>query len=345
MTGYTTDFYRMHRDGSRRSAAAIVPIVVDLVRPRSVIDIGCGVGGWLAVFAEHGVEDVWGVDGPHVDRKLLEIPADRFIKGDLRNPIRLPRRFDLVVSVEVAEHLPPDRAEAFVESLTELGSVVLFSAAIPYQGGVDHLNEQWPDYWAERFSARGYVPIDWVRPRIWRDEGVEWWYAQNVLLYAERERVRDDPRLQAAYEATRLQPLSVVHPRKFLWLVEWLHMVRILRGDLAAVIPPGARLIFVDDEQVRSHVCPEAFPFLEHAGQYMGPPADDAMAIRELDRLRQAGARFIVFAEPAFWWLTHYQEFDHYMRSQFPCRLDNGRLIVFELRAGIGHTQEPSEAR
>jgi len=341
MTGYTPDFYRTHRVGSRRSAAAIVPIVLDLVQPQSVIDVGCGLGAWLAVFAEHGVQDVWGMDGSYVDPKLLEIPSDRFLTADLRDPIRLSRRFDLVVSVEVAEHLPANRATTFVDSLTALGPVVLFSAAIPYQGGVDHLNEQWQDYWAELFSIRGYVPIDCVRPRVWRNEGVEWWYAQNVILYAERECIRGEPRLQAAYEATRLQPLSIVHPRKYLWLIDWLHMVRVLRGDLAAVIPPGARLIFVDDDQLRNHVCPDAFPFLEHAGQFMGPPANDATAIQELDRLRRTGASFIAFAEPAFWWLDYYREFDRYMRSEFPCRLDNGRLIVFDLRAGIRPTPEP----
>jgi SAM-dependent methyltransferase len=336
MSGYTPDFYRSHRDGSRRSAEAIVPIVLDLVQPRSVIDVGCGLGAWLAVFREHGVEDVWGVDGSYVDRRLLQIPPERFLPADLRHPVRLPRRFDLVVSVEVAEHLPADCAATFVESLTALGSVVLFSAAIPYQGGVDHVNEQWPEYWAARFAEHGYVAIDYIRPRVWRDEGVEWWYAQNALLYAEREHVEGEPRLRAAREATQLQPLSVVHPRKYLWLIDWLHLVRALRRDLAAVVPPGAELIFVDDEQVRDYVCPEALPFLEQARQYMGPPKDDATALRELDRLRQGGAALIAFAQPAFWWLDHYREFHAYLRSHFPCRLENERLLVFDLRAAAG---------
>jgi hypothetical protein len=73
MTYYTADFYRKHRDGARYSAETIVPIVLDLVQPRSVIDVGCGLGAWLAVFRDNGVEDVWGMDGPHVDARLLEI--------------------------------------------------------------------------------------------------------------------------------------------------------------------------------------------------------------------------------------------------------------------------------
>ncbi len=332
MTTYTADFYRMHRDGARRSGQAIVPIVLDLVRPRSVIDVGCGLGVWLSVFRQHGIEDVWGVDGPYVDRRLLEIPPDRFLPADLRNPVRHSRRFDLVVSVEVAEHLPEDRAAAFVESLTALSPVVLFSAAIPHQGGVGHLNEQWPEYWAERFAEHGYLPIDCVRPRVWTDEHVEWWYAQNTLLYVERGVLEREPRLAAAHAATRGQPLSVVHPRKYLWLIDWLHLLRGLRHDLAAAVPAGAKLIFVDDEQMRDSICPEALPFLEKDGQYMGPPGDDATALRELDRLRRGGAAFIAFAQPAFWWLKVYDAFQRRLRARFRCVFEGERLIVFDLR-------------
>jgi SAM-dependent methyltransferase len=346
MTTYTPDFYRMHRDGARRSGEAIVPIVLDLVRPRSVIDVGCGLGVWLSVFRKHGIEDVWGVDGPYVDRSLLEIPPDRFVPADLRNPVRQSRRFDLVVSVEVAEHLPEDRAAGFVESLTALGPVVLFSAAIPHQGGVDHLNEQWPEYWAARFAEHGYLPIDCVRPRVWTDEGVEWWYAQNTLLYVEREVLAREPRLATAREATQGQPLSVVHPRKYLWLIDWLHLLRGVRHDLAAAVPAGAKFIFVDDEQMRDSICPEALPFPEKAGQFMGPPLDDVTALRELDRLRRSGASFIAIAQPAFWWLNHYAEFHQRLRSRFRCVFESERLVVFDLRPATGKPPDkPARSR
>jgi hypothetical protein len=124
----------------------------------------------------------------------------------------------------------------------------------------------------------------------------------------------------------------VVHPRKYLWLIDWIHLVRDLRHDLNAVVPPGAQLIFVDDEQVRDHVCPEALPFVEKAGQYAGPPPDEATALRELDRLRAGGAAFLAFAQPGFWWLDHYREFRDHLRARFPCVLANDRLVVFDLR-------------
>ena len=150
---YTADFFADHRDGARRSARVVVPLVLELVRARSVVDVGCGDGTWLSVFREHGVEDVRGIDGDYVDRAELQIPRERFHPHDLTRPLELGHTFDLAVSLEVAEHLPPESADDFVTSLTRHAPIVLFSAAAPYQGGQNHVNEQWPAYWAARFAS------------------------------------------------------------------------------------------------------------------------------------------------------------------------------------------------
>jgi len=160
---------------------------MELVRPKSVVDFGCGTGTWLAVFSRYGVREILGVDGPWIDHELLEIPSDRFVARDLSKPFYLDRQFDLVLSLEVAEHLPPESAHGFLDSLTRLGPIVLFSAAIPYQGGTGHLNEQWPEYWASLFERRGFNAVDCIRRRVWENPAVEWWYAQNAILL-----VRDD---------------------------------------------------------------------------------------------------------------------------------------------------------
>jgi SAM-dependent methyltransferase len=221
MRPYTNDYYHALRTGSRRSAGVVVPIVLGLAHVRSVIDVGCGQGAWLAAFREHGVEDVRGVDGDYVDRQRLEVPAEWFESHDLTQPLRLERTFDLVVSLEVAEHLPAERADAFIDSLTRLGPLVLFSAAAPFQGGVHHVNEQWPAYWAARFAARGYLPIDCLRRRLWTNEDVEWWYAQNTFLYAEQSHLESQPSLKAEYEAAGPAALALVHPRRYLEWIEW----------------------------------------------------------------------------------------------------------------------------
>ena len=215
-TVYTHDFYEMIRSGSRRSAAVVVPIALELVRAKSVVDVGCGDGTWLAAFEQQGVTDAVGLDGDYVDRRLLQIPQDRFIPTDLFAPFRLARTFDLAVSLEVAEHLPPAAAESFVRSLTALAPVVLFSAAIPFQGGMHHVNEQWPDYWAALFQSHDYLPIDGIRSRIWRNDQVEWWYAQNTLLFAPAARIQQDAVLRREFERTHPEQLCLVHPRKYL---------------------------------------------------------------------------------------------------------------------------------
>jgi SAM-dependent methyltransferase len=221
MQPYTDEYYDSLQEGARRSARVVVPLLLRLVQPRQVVDVGCGRGTWLAVFREHGIEDVWGIDGDHVDRERLEIPRERFLPRDLTRPLRLGRSFDLAVSLEVAEHLPADCAAAFVNSLADLAPLVLFSAAIPFQGGQNHVNEQWPAYWAKLFAAREYVPVDCLRRRIWDDARVEWWYAQNMLLFAERGHLEARPLLRQEYELAGGTVPALVHPKRYLEWVEW----------------------------------------------------------------------------------------------------------------------------
>jgi SAM-dependent methyltransferase len=222
---YTTEFFASHHAGALRSARVVVPLVMELVAPRSVVDVGCGDGTWLSVFYEHGITDVYGVDGEYVDRASLEIPRERFHSHDLCRPLPLSRRFDLAMSLEVAEHLPAEAADEFVASLVRLAPIVLFSAAAPYQGGEHHVNEQWPAYWSERFAHYNFLPVDCLRRRIWANPDVEWWYAQNVFLYVERQRLETDLILKRHYETAGPVPLALVHPRRFVEWVEWgLHL-------------------------------------------------------------------------------------------------------------------------
>lgn len=183
----------------------VVPLIMDLVAPESVIDVGCGLGTWLAVFEEAGVTDVLGVDGDYVPRSELSISQEKFVAADLTRPFGLSRKFDLVVSLEVAEHLPERAADTFVHTLVSLGDTILFSAAIPGQDGQNHLNEQWPEYWQEKFSAHGYRFYDVVREKIWNNDKVDVWYRQNIFLIS----TRSFPHTQGN------KMLSCVHPDLF----------------------------------------------------------------------------------------------------------------------------------
>lgn len=202
--------------GSRRSAEIIVPMVVELLEPRSVVDIGCGVGSWLSVFARAGVDDMLGVDLDDVSRDLLLIAPEHFRPFDLKQPLFLERTFDLALCLEVAGHLQDSEAPVLVDSLVRLAPVVLFSAPVPFQGGPNQFNEQWPGYWVEHFERRGYVVIDPIRRRIWDNPEVKWWFAQNLLLFVRRDVLAERPRLLAEQERTCTGQLALVHPRLLL---------------------------------------------------------------------------------------------------------------------------------
>ncbi len=149
-TKYSQRFYKNRKNPSS-SAEIISEIVFDLVRPRKVLDLGCGNGEFLNFFKKRGAKEILGVDGNWIKKENLEIPQECFLAADLEKPFKSKKQYDLAVSLEVAKHLGSERAESFVEDLVDLAPVVLFSAAIPYQGGTGHKNEQWLEYWAEFF--------------------------------------------------------------------------------------------------------------------------------------------------------------------------------------------------
>lgn len=200
MTVYTPEFFGSLRQSSRTSAEVIVPLVFDRIEPRSVVDVGCGSGEWADVARRKGLSDYLGVDGSYGDHTTID--ASHFLERDLTRALDLGRTFDLVISLEVAEHLPIERSEGFIEDLVTLAPAVLFSAAIPGQGGVGHVNEQWQSWWAHQFARHGYAAHDVVRPHVWNDDRVAVWYRQNTILYR-----RDS--------SPTTTVLDIVHPRTF----------------------------------------------------------------------------------------------------------------------------------
>jgi hypothetical protein len=181
---YSSEFFDYIDVGSRASARKIANLLLQEMTIGSLLDVGSGHGAWAAEWLLAGVPDVIAVDGDYVKADQLAIDKANFIAHDLTQPLELGRAFDLVQSLEVAEHIAADYADVFIDNLVAHSDVVLFSAAVPNQGGEHHVNEQPPQYWRERFTARGYAPFDWLRPRIadWRE--VKAWYRYNSLIYA-----------------------------------------------------------------------------------------------------------------------------------------------------------------
>jgi SAM-dependent methyltransferase len=181
-TLYDAAFFSRIKSLSYSSARSVLPIVQQVIGFRSVVDLGCGVGTWLAACSELGVTDLLGIDGSYVETSALVIDAKHFMAHDLTLPLNIEKRYDLAISMEVAEHLPESAADVFVQSLCSLSDAVLFSAAVPGQGGNNHTNEQWPTYWGQKFAVHGFCMIDCIRAQIWDDESVAPWYRQNAFL-------------------------------------------------------------------------------------------------------------------------------------------------------------------
>ncbi len=204
-------FYRERHERTVESARKVLRTIFDGLKPRSVVDFGCGVGTWLKICKELGAEDILGLDGDYVPEAYLVIPKPNFRRTDLNGPVNLGRVYDLAISCELAEHLLESSAQSLVDNLVGAAPVVLFSAACPGQGGHRHLNEQWPSYWASLFAAQSYELLDIVRPQIWNDTAILPWYRQNMLLFADSRVVGDLP-VAWRHGKVGFHGLPVVHP-------------------------------------------------------------------------------------------------------------------------------------
>ncbi|HEV7346190.1 MAG TPA: methyltransferase domain-containing protein [Devosia sp.] len=179
---YPAGFYENRRAHTAHAAATILRALPAGLPRRRLADIGCGTGTWLAAALAAGAETAFGVEGDWVTTAMLDDSRIAFAPHDLEQPLAAPR-VDLAISLEVAEHLTPARATGFIADLAALAPAILFSAAVPGQGGVGHRNEQWQSWWAAHFAAHGYNAHDVIRPAIWADEAIPAWYRQNTVLY------------------------------------------------------------------------------------------------------------------------------------------------------------------
>lgn len=204
MQVYNNEFYNMISE-IIPDEKQIIPYVLEQIKPISIVDFGCGEGRWLieAKRKDPNIE-VLGLDGNYVNRDRLLISQDEFIGVDLREKIKLTKKYDLAISTEVAEHIEKEYADIFIDNLTRASDCILFSAAVPGQGGEHHVNEQWQSYWVKKFKSQNYEPDFSIRNYFWNNNYINCWRKQNLLMFFRNRRKNVNSNI-----------VDVVHPDMF----------------------------------------------------------------------------------------------------------------------------------
>lgn len=207
---YSEKFYKDISLTSLAGAKRIVPFI-NFLFPciKTVVDIGCGTGAFLSYFAKQG-KYIKGYDFGEGLKNNLIIDKSNFIEQDLTKPIDVKEKVDLCISLEVAEHIDKNYEDIFILNLINFSDIILFSAAIPNQGGTNHINCQWPDHWGIIFSKYGYFCYDILRPIFWEDNEIPWWYRQNIMLF-----INNNSKVEIDKNYANLNCMRLIHPRKF----------------------------------------------------------------------------------------------------------------------------------
>ena len=207
---YDEGCYSNHREGMCRSAETVLGLLYDFYKPRSIIDVGCGQGAWLASAESFGATALKGLDGDWIKEEGLLSKNIDFLPVNFDSVMpTLNIKYDLCISLEVAEHLSEENAKHFVEFLCNVSDVVLFSAAIKDQGGENHINEQWQSYWIDLFESNGYKCFDLFRPKLWNNASVDWWYRQNIFLFVD---LNNSSLHEKALRGLEKPIFDIVHP-------------------------------------------------------------------------------------------------------------------------------------
>lgn len=213
---YGENFYHGQIDGSTAGARLYSELLWRIYQPASIVDFGCGRGAWLSAFAALGAKRLVGLDGPWNSQSDLVDQAIEFRPADLNEGVAVgpaAERFDLAMSLEVAEHLRPESSANVVRSLCGLSDVVMFGAAFLHQGGSDHINLRLPSFWAGLFAEQDYAVFDYFRPHSWGLEHVPFFYQQNTYLYVRNEHPLAQKLAQSGCRPVdRLALLDAAHP-------------------------------------------------------------------------------------------------------------------------------------
>ena len=213
---YDNNFYDQMTKMSIQSAEIYVNYLTKHIKPSSVIDLGCGRGAWLKAFKGCDISKLKGIDGNWINPEDLLDESIVFEPLNL-NQLKLPKeRYDLAMSLEVAEHLEVEAADNFVNFLTSASDLVLFGSAYKNQGGTNHINEQKHSYWANKFTSNGFLPFDVFREKFWDNDKVGFWYRQNIFLYIKKDTDMFKEFLKKGFSPiTNISFMDCIHPELY----------------------------------------------------------------------------------------------------------------------------------
>src|SRR5437867_7855959 len=306
-----------------------IPTVIHLVRqlnPKSILDVGVGFGKWGHLFREYTDINEAENDPARYQRKKWRVridgiegyaayitPMHRYLYNHLHvgNASALLNKlphYDLIFLGDVIEHLEKAAGLRLLRHAFKKANKAVIVTTPKFETGQADLCGNELERHRSLWSAADFSPFERATVKT----------IDRATLLA----VLVKPGVAAPICAPPM-PLSQANVRR----------LQKCRDALTRLIPLAETFILVDDEQMRGDLPhARALPFLEKDGKYWGPPADDATAIRELERLQQAGATHLAIVWSSFWWLEHYAAFHRYLREKFHCIVRSESLVVFELK-------------
>ncbi len=188
---YNKDFFLSNQKEGLKIAEWFISLLQDIFEFQSLIDLGCATGHYLFYALKEGVSDVLGVEGSPAAFSNLLVDKKYIIQHDLRKPLNLNRKYDIALSIEVAEHIDKKYSDVYLKSMCDCSDLIIFTAATPNQGGKCHVNEQPHKWWIEKFKKHSFrfdkKMTDLLRRKIKENaeagKFIVFWLEPNIMVF------------------------------------------------------------------------------------------------------------------------------------------------------------------